>query len=240
MSTPVTPRPSASLILMRESEEIPYVLMGTRHHSMRFMPGYLVFPGGTVDQEDIDLAYSLDVHPETLSGLERHTMVSDGRAYLWTAIRETAEETGLYLSNRQSWNMTPNDPISESFTEAGWSPATEKLGLVGRAITPESSPIRFDALFFLASGANLDGDISFSDELEGVSWLRVDFALAADEMADVTRFMLARALVAWSRSRPYSPVDVSLPIYTYGDAEVPILRHEDGRIEYLRDINTFS
>lgn len=235
MSQPVTPRPSASLILMRDSAEIPYVLMGTRHHSMRFMPGYLVFPGGTVDQDDIDIADSLSVHPETLSGLKRHSNVKDGRAYLWTAIRETVEETGLSLSNQSRWNTTSIDPTARAFGDAGWAPATDKLGLIGRAITPESSPIRFDALFFLASGTNLNGTITPSEELEGVAWLRVDLALAADEMADVTRFMLARALVAWSRSHPYAPCDATLPIYTYGETEVPILRHEDGRIERLRN-----
>ncbi|MEQ9487555.1 MAG: NUDIX domain-containing protein [Alphaproteobacteria bacterium] len=235
MPSPVTPRPSASLILLRDTADIPCVLMGTRHRSMRFMPGYLVFPGGTVDQEDIDIAGGLAVHPNTKPGLSRNAVIEDGRAYLWTAIRETAEETGLLLGNEGDWDVETDEPTAHRFREATITPATEKLGLVGRAITPESSPIRFDALFFLARGETMTGDITPNDELEDVAWLRVDLALAADEMADVTRFMLTRALIAWSQRRPFEPVDIAVPTYTYDASETPILRHEDARIERLRD-----
>lgn len=239
MSSPVTPRPSASLVLMRETAEIPYVLMGTRQRTMRFMPGYLVFPGGTVDSEDSEIAQGLSAHISTQNGLARNTVIDDGRAYLWTAIRETAEETGLLLGTTGAWSSNFQEPTAKLFTEAGLRPSSEKLGLIGRAITPESSPIRFDALFFLASGEHLSGAIAPNEELEGVSWLRVDLALAADDMADVTRFMLARALVAWSRSHPYEPYDSALPTYTYDLSETPILRHEDNRIERLRDTKQF-
>ncbi len=235
MSSPVKPRPSASLILLRETTDIPYVLMGIRHKSMRFMPGFLVFPGGTVDQDDIDIADGLTVHSNTRASLSRNAVIEDGRAYLWTAIRETAEETGLMLAHESGWTTPSLDPTAALFRDAGLTPATDRLGLVGRAITPESSPIRFDALFFLACGDTMTGVITPNNELENVAWLRADLALAADEMADVTRFMLTRALVAWSRRQPYTPIDAAVPTYTYDAADTPILRHEDSRIERLRD-----
>jgi len=220
---------------MRDTPEMPYVLMGTRHHTMRFMPGYLVFPGGTVDQEDIDIAKTLPIHENTRPGLNRHAMVEDGRAYLWTAIRETVEETGLLLGTDDGWETETTEPTAARFAESGLRPATEKLGLIGRAITPESSPIRFDALFFLASGEEMAGSITPNEELEGVAWFRADLALAADDMADVTRFMLTRALVAWLGSRPFVPGDPALPIYTYDSSDTPILKHENDTIERLRD-----
>ncbi|MDP9133999.1 MAG: NUDIX hydrolase [Actinomycetota bacterium] len=66
------PRASASLILLRESDEGPEVLLVRRNPEQRFMGGAWVFPGGATGPEDDD----------------------DERA---TALRELEEEAGIDL-----------------------------------------------------------------------------------------------------------------------------------------------
>jgi len=68
------PRPSASLILLRDAVEGPEVLLVRRNPEQRFMGGAWVFPGGATAAED-----------------------SDERS---TAIRELEEEAGIELDDR--------------------------------------------------------------------------------------------------------------------------------------------
>ena len=67
------PRASASLILLRESDEGPEVLLVRRNPEQRFMGGAWVFPGGATSPEDDD---------------ER-----------MTAVRELEEEAGIELGD---------------------------------------------------------------------------------------------------------------------------------------------
>ncbi len=48
------PRPSASLILLRDSPEGPEVLLVQRNPEQKFMGGAWVFPGGATHGEDVD------------------------------------------------------------------------------------------------------------------------------------------------------------------------------------------
>ena len=66
------PRPSASMIVLRDSEEGPEVLLVERNPEQRFMGGAWVFPGGASHAED---ASELD-----------------------TAVRELEEEAGIRLA----------------------------------------------------------------------------------------------------------------------------------------------
>lgn len=207
-SAPVKPRLATSLILFRGEGEVPEVLIGMRNQNLRFMPGYLVFPGGAVEEQDYARQPSTHMHSGTEKALTRHVSSQDALATVCTAIRETEEETGLNLR------------------------ALEDLDVVGRAITPESSPIRFDAYFFLADGASLEGSPASTGELEAVAWRPADFAMASDAIADVTRFMLARALAIWTAGVRHVPKNRPLPVFTY-HGETPTVIHEDGTCDYL-------
>lgn len=50
----VTPRLSASLILLRDGDDGPETLLVKRNPEQRFMGGAWVFPGGATDADDID------------------------------------------------------------------------------------------------------------------------------------------------------------------------------------------
>ena len=77
--TPATPRPAASIVLLRRggrhSQRALEVLMLKRSEKARFMPGVWVFPGGSVDEAD----------------------GADKAGLRACALRELAEEAGIEL-----------------------------------------------------------------------------------------------------------------------------------------------
>ncbi len=76
----VTPRPAASLLLLREAADGPEVLMGLRGAGHRFMPNRMVFPGGAVDAEDHAASCAAPLRAEVLQRLEVAADASLARA----------------------------------------------------------------------------------------------------------------------------------------------------------------
>jgi 8-oxo-dGTP pyrophosphatase MutT (NUDIX family) len=77
-------RKAASVIAVREGADAPEVLVLERSAASRFLPGYVVFPGGAADDEDAELAVRWFGSPD-----------ESARA---CAVRELAEEAGLLLT----------------------------------------------------------------------------------------------------------------------------------------------
>jgi 8-oxo-dGTP pyrophosphatase MutT (NUDIX family) len=167
-------RPAATVVLWREGEGGPQVLMGQRGDAAVFMPSKFVFPGGRVDDEDAlaprtgfltpDCARRLTISvspdapvPETLVA---------------TALRELTEETGLNLAGMEH----------------------PSLKFIFRAITPPGRTRRFDARFLLAHADSLDDnreDFSLaSGELQHLRWLPLPQARALD-LPFITEVVLA-------------------------------------------------
>jgi 8-oxo-dGTP pyrophosphatase MutT (NUDIX family) len=174
MSEPVPPRPAASLLVLRRSPADPDVLMGLRGAGHRFMPNRLVFPGGAVDAEDHVAASASPLRPEVLRRLQASADPSLAAALGHAAARELSEETGLSLG----------DP-----------PRLSGLDYLCRAVTPPSSPIRFDARFFVVDADEVSGTLAGSGELEDLRWFALSDALALD-LAAVTRGVLTK-LTEW-------------------------------------------
>ncbi len=210
-ATPVTPRPAASLVILKGQPDTLEVLLGRRPRASRFMPGVYVFPGGAVEKEDIETSQGMNLHPEVARRLEGHGGDHSPSTLAWAAIRETWEETGVLVGRKGTFTSLPSHPAAEAFRDAGLVPDLESLDYIVRAITPANMPIRFDARFFLADGERIGGQIIQNDELEEIGWYSLDAALG-DEMPlrGVTRFVLEEA----RRRRP-SPQGVgSVPVLT--------------------------
>ena len=110
------------------------------------MPGVYVFPGGKLEKEDflVNKIFNLNSHisiKKTKTRSNRHTI-----ALLLAAIRETSEETGLYLVSKNSKKnnsiFSSSNPWQEYFQNS-YTPCINKLLFFGRAITPSSLKIRF-------------------------------------------------------------------------------------------------
>jgi 8-oxo-dGTP pyrophosphatase MutT (NUDIX family) len=212
----VRPRHAATLILVRRDGAETRVLMGRRHGGHDFMPDKWVFPGGRIDPSDYRAPSSTELRPDVARRLERTGPAKLARALALAAVRETFEEAGLLLAK-------PAKPRSRAgpwreFLGRGALADLDALDFVARAVTPPSSPKRFDARFFLADADRLlsldrEGDCG---ELDEIVWVGLGEALRLD-LPSVTRFVL--------RELPLRLADPSRP--------APSLRFARGRQELV-------
>src|SRR5947208_10795602 len=90
-------RPASTVLLLRDSAgpdgngEIE-VFMMVRHYEIDFNSGALVFPGGSVDAGDHDIASHPDLYAGG-EGLDAQTL-----GFRIAGIRETFEESGILLA----------------------------------------------------------------------------------------------------------------------------------------------
>lgn len=155
LSSSATPRPAATLILLRREGPEMRLLMGRRPASMAFMPNVWVFPGGALeDQDAAEGSAEGALGAACRAALMRK--VEDGaapEALAACALREAAEETGLAIRRRR-------DLLRFGF----------------RAITPPRYKRRYDARFFLGRveavvASDPDAFHRADDELEALSWI---------------------------------------------------------------------
>jgi hypothetical protein len=70
------------------------------------------------------------------------------------------------------------------------------MDYICRAITPVSSPKRFNTRFFLADGGAIVGSLLGDGELEDLAWRPVG-RMWSMALVDVTEFVLREALKRW-------------------------------------------
>ncbi|MEP6476611.1 MAG: NUDIX domain-containing protein [Actinomycetota bacterium] len=140
-------REAASLIAVREGAGGPEVLVLERSGASRFLPGYVVFPGGAADADDAELA-------------ARWFGTADETARA-CAVRELAEEAGLALTDAGLVCDGALDSVDAA------PPALHQLGELARWIAPRSVPVRFDARFFVVAAG--DGPDPTPDGTEAVA-----------------------------------------------------------------------
>lgn len=155
---PVAIRDAATVILVRDAESEPRLLMGQRGRNAAFMPEKFVFPGGAVDVSDT-AGEIPRLNPVCERRLSFESKSPDG-ALASAALRELREETGQRLTDARA------------------------LSFFFRAVTPVGPPRRFDARFFLADASRLETDPDdFSDadqELGHLSWVALADARSLD------------------------------------------------------------
>lgn len=165
---PVTPRPSATVLLLRAGDPWELLLM-RRPGGADFAPGAYVFPGGSVHSEDAQW-------PDEIRA---------------AAVRELFEEVGILLARRGGRFARDADCRAvragveggASFTEAlrarGLEPAYDRLTLMTRWVTPARLSRRFDTRFFLARMPS--GQTVKPQEGEVTDWLWISPRRALDE-----------------------------------------------------------
>ena len=77
-------RPAATVVILRDGRQELEVFMVVRHHEIDFASGALVFPGGKVDRQDEDPAWS-EFAASAGGTLERAFVVAAARETDWTS-----------------------------------------------------------------------------------------------------------------------------------------------------------
>lgn len=197
---PLIPRDAATLVLVDHTADAPRVLMGRRHPDMAFLANKFVFPGGRVDDGDLAIQTTEDLHPavteKLLIDMRGKATPERARALAIAAIREVREETGLVLGNPDS-------------------PPLAALSYFARAITPPDRPRRFDTRFFMAN-ADLVADktLAGDGELSDLAWFTLDQTIKLD-MPGITRLIVEdiTQILKHQALKIRSPASLPIPFY---------------------------
>lgn len=130
-------RMAASVIAARDGHDGPEVLVLERSAASRFLPGYVAFPGGAVDDDDALLAGRWFGDPE--------------EAPRAAAVRELAEEVGMALTDSGVVPTGGADPLAAIDSAP---PLVSQLTEIAHWVAPEGVPVRFDARFFAFGAPN--------------------------------------------------------------------------------------
>ena len=179
---PVIPKDAGSIIILKDPDD-PKLLWVKRSPKLAFMGGFHAFPGGQLDQGDLEISVIGCEGPQA--------------AMRACAVREIFEEIGVLLatgSDRLSVNQ-----IAEARRALGASETTfqqllsdnrltiagDALIEAGRWVTPPFAPRRFDTWFFIAwLPANQDALVE-TGELETAEWIRPADAYRRWKQGDV-------------------------------------------------------
>lgn len=219
----VVPKPAATLVLVDERGGQLRFVMGRRNKNLKFMPGVLVFPGGSVDPDDASTgsadAPAADMLVRIQQNLPQGSAPDLAKGLMMAAVRELAEETGILLG--QKTTEPPDHPDWHQFADQALVPSIGSLRLLARAITPPLMPRRFDTWFFicrLPKDAYIpEGGFAPSGELEELNWVTADEALTED-MRDITRVILADLGQRFKKDRQLAS-DYPAPFYWVEDGE---------------------
>ena len=167
---PAPTRPAATVLLARDSDDGPEVLLMRRSKRSGFAADAWVFPGGVVDDEDRDPAVMERLDgPTPMQWAERLGLVdpAEALAYVVAAVREAFEETGILLARVSDDATNPGGALSnidvarrallssvvdlrQIFITRNLRMAGDELLYLAHWITPEPEPRRYDTRFFLA------------------------------------------------------------------------------------------
>ena len=184
---PLTPRPAATVMLVRDTADGIAVFLMRRHAAMEFAAGVMVFPGGGVDDRDRNAEIAWTGPPPSWWA-QRFGIETDlAEALLCAAARETFEECGVLFAGPAD---DPSGIVGDAsvYRESRQALADRTLSfadflrrenLVLRAdllrpwanwVTPEAERTRrYDTYFFvgaLPQGQRADGDNTESDRAE--------------------------------------------------------------------------
>ena len=227
---PVRPVAAAGLVLIRAATKgDPEILLGRRHAKSGFLPDVFVVPGGRVDMSDHRSSGPGEVlDPNVAEALRTGANGAAPLTFARCALRETLEETGLMLGCPAKTAMTPapDGSIWNKYRRDGLRPAFEAMDFVLRAITPTSSPRRYNTRFFLADGGAAHGTILGDGELLDLAWWRLS-KLDELPLVDVTRALLKHSLSRWNRRVPVGKEQPKLLIYKNNEI---VLRNLDKHV----------
>ncbi|HYY44484.1 MAG TPA: MBL fold metallo-hydrolase [Actinomycetota bacterium] len=211
-----TPRPAATVVVVRERGGRTEVLLTRRPKGMRFMGGAMVFPGGAAGPQDGDPRWA-----SAVTGVPHGYHEDDWLTLGVCALRELFEEVGLLLAGERSHAAAALSRRGEGLLDACLASGARLClgGLVyaGRWVTPPGSPVRFAARFFLVAAPSEWEPVPDPVEVSAIQWATPSEAL--QQLAE-GRVIMAPPTVAMLTSLE--------GISSFEDAAERVLRHPIG------------
>jgi len=206
-------RDAATVVLLRDGTAGIEAWLLTRVREMVFAAGMSVFPGGRVDEADVDLPFAPGAGAEVAERYgvdERHA-----RALLGAAVRETFEEAAALLTSPVAALSGARADVEAgrvSFGELlrgnGLRIDAEALRPWSRWITPPGEVRRYDTRFFV--GALPDGAEAqdVTSESSSAGWVGVGEALEQVQRGE--RGMLPPTVATLASLAPFRTVEQAL------------------------------
>jgi recombination protein RecT len=205
---PATPRPAATVLLLRDSPQGVEVLMTRRSASASFAPGAYVFPGGTIDPADAQAHSAAARRPS-----QDDTHLTQAIA----AIRESFEELGVLIARHADGEPASAQDIAaldrhDSFVaqchSRGLVLAADQVFVLAHWITDRDLPRRFDVPFLVARMP--EGQTPVADEAEQFEpvWVRPGDALERHKAG--TFFLIFPTIRTLERLAKFPTVDAVL------------------------------
>jgi len=239
-----TPRPSATVVIVRDAEGAPEILLVRRRAGDAFGESY-TFPGGVIDPDELNARPICQGRSED----EANSIlgVDDALDYYGAVIRELFEETGILLARDTKGNWPADTAIyaeqrvavdrcemawPDFLRSEGLCMAIDALHYFAWWITPVVSPKRWTTRFFAAAlppgqDAEVDGK-----ELTHSRWLTASEALrlrndgklklpqpTRRNLALMADFETVDALLDWARSRHRSGITSICPVQVFVDGQ---------------------
>lgn len=245
---PLTPRPAATVTLVRDGLAGLEVLMVERSAQSVFVPSNYVFPGGALDPED---AQAADICAGMSDARASHLlgMAGGGLAYWVAAIRETFEEVGLLLAYDKAGRLVEliePDAIAHfgaqrhalehrsttfnAFARAErLTLAADRMAYFSHWITPEGAPRRYDTRFFVAEAPAAQEPLHDNREAVSHLWVAPAVALERHHAGDFKmRFPTVRTLEIFSGYESAADLVAAMRSQRAIPAILPRI-HADGR-----------
>ena len=222
------PRPSSTVLLLRDGEQGLEVLMQRRHERNDVLANAYVFPGGKVDRADgeIEMMSRLDLPTSAIHARMADADLDEQGAavYFAAACREIFEEAGLLLAVRADGSPVDAQDSEQAMQwlrqGLSFAEVLERFDLTMQAsalvpwtrwITPRMPTVmtkRFDVRFFLARTPQ--GQTAIHDNHEAVEsvWLAPRAALARYQIREM--MLAAPQLMSLIELARHASVDAAM------------------------------
>jgi glyoxylase-like metal-dependent hydrolase (beta-lactamase superfamily II)/8-oxo-dGTP pyrophosphatase MutT (NUDIX family) len=200
--TEASPRPAATVVLLRPGPDGPEVLLTRRPSTMAFAADMHVFPGGAVDPADADsrLAARCVITPRDAQiALGGDLAAPAALARYVAALRELFEEAGVLLAepaldaatakSAREGLLGGRSTLTDLAEALDLRLQTDLLAPIGHWTTPPIMARRFDTRFFVAELPDGVETTFGTDEIVGHRWETPRAALDAMAAGDIAMWV---------------------------------------------------
>ncbi|MEX2474704.1 MBL fold metallo-hydrolase [Marinobacter sp.] len=223
-------RPAATLALTRDTSDGLQVLLLQRTWDAVFLPGYYVFPGGAVDEQEL-LGREHALGPADAQISQTMSLDEGGADYMLAAVRECFEEAGILVAvdadgatidgthavqgERQAL-FRGQRSLAQLCAQHGLAIPLDRLAYLSHWVTPPGPPRRFDTRFFVTVAP--EGQAASEDGVETIDHVWINPSEALEEHRNGQRLL---GLPTIRTLRVLSSFDNSEALMRYAHANPP-------------------